>query len=691
MSVGRQKLHLPAIAIYSLTLPLLVLLSTSRVAAVTPDNPGAADVRFTVNSSTGAKPISPYIYGSNFLGAGTPSAPYTLDRLGGNRWSAYNWETNASNAGKDYRYQNDNYLVNNQSNTLPGQAVLPSLQAAATNHRGLIVTVPMAGYASADALGTQIEANQFAPSSRFKIVEAKKSTIYPGSSLSTTPDKTDNYVFTDEFVNWVESKKQPGQQVFYDLDNEPGLWGDSLSAGFSSSNWQSNSHERTHPEIHPYAPTYQELRDKTIAHAGAIKDVNPNALVFGGVGYGWNDFISLQGAPDRDSVPIASHPGGNDPSGEMKFYDYLLQQTAAAEAQQGRKLMDVIDLHWYPEALSGTDPDTNPGTRISATPTIDNSPAVVAARVQAPRSLWDPTYTEVSWISKWSTWSGTAGHMGPIKLLPRLQRDINDFKPGTKMAITEYNYGGTNHISGGIAEADVLGIYGKQGVFAATFWDLYGASSSQYVTGAFKMYLNYNGAGGKFGDTSVDASTDSISKSAVYASTDTSDPSKMVLVAINRMSTAQSAALAVTSDNRFDYAEVYQLTSSSANPQHLANVPIDLVNAFIYSMPAYSVSTLVLRSAQPGDFNMDGQVNGADLAVWKANIGLASGALFRQGDADRDGDVDGADFLAWQTAARAAAAAGAQTAIPEPAAGVLFAVAALVGTRRARKRRLGVL
>jgi hypothetical protein len=342
--------------------------------------------------------------------------------------------------------------------------------------------------------------------------------------------------------------------------------------------------------------------------------------------------------------------------------------------------MDVLDLHWYSEARSGTDPDSNPGTRINDFQVIDNSPAGVAARVQAPRSLWDPTYKEVSWIAKWST-------NGPIRFLPRVQRDINDFKPGTKIAITEYNYGGTNHISGGIAEADVLGIYGKQGVFAATFWDLYGSSNSQYVTGAFKMYLNYNGAGGKFGDTSVDAATDSISKSAVYASTDSSDPSKMVLVAINRMNTAQSAALAVTSDQRFDYAEVYQLTSTSASPSHKANVPIDLVNAFIYSMPAYSVSTLVLRSAEPGDFNMDGQVNGADLAVWKANIGLASGAFFRQGDADRDGDVDGADFLAWQLAAHAPSASGAQVAIPEPASAVLGMMGILLVRFRKRAAR----
>ena len=42
---------------------------SSRVThAITPDNPGPADVRLTVNSlAASAKPISPYIYGMNFF------------------------------------------------------------------------------------------------------------------------------------------------------------------------------------------------------------------------------------------------------------------------------------------------------------------------------------------------------------------------------------------------------------------------------------------------------------------------------------------------------------------------------------------------------------------------------------------------------------------------------------------------
>lgn len=51
-----------------------------------------------------------------------------------------------------------------------------------------------------------------------------KTTKYPAPQYALNPNKTDGYVFTDEFVNWVEQTKQSGQEVFYSLDNEPALW-----------------------------------------------------------------------------------------------------------------------------------------------------------------------------------------------------------------------------------------------------------------------------------------------------------------------------------------------------------------------------------------------------------------------------------------------------------------------------------
>jgi Glycoside hydrolase family 44/Dockerin type I domain/PEP-CTERM motif len=643
---------------------IAIALSTSSARAIAPDDPGAAAIRFTLNSSQDVKSISPWIYGMNFFAGSSLTNPVTLDRLGGNRWSAYNWETNDSNAGKDYKYENDNFLT---SSSIPGAAVRPSLQDAAANNRGLVVTVPVAGYVSADDDGPVALAD-FAPSARFKQVAAKKSAVYPGSSLSLTPNTADDYVFTDEFANWVEQTKDPSQTVFYSLDNEPALWGESLPPGFNVDNWDNhlgNQPGRTHPEIHPYAPTFAEMKQKTIDNAGAIKDVNPNAIVFGGVPYGYAEFTNLQGASDATSSP--SHPGG-DQAGELNYLEWLLRETKNAETTQGRKLMDVLDVHWYPEAQGG-------GVRITEN---NNSAAVVAARVQAPRSLWDPTYTETSWIT--GCCSG-----GPIKLLPNLQRDVDDFNPGTKLAITEYNYGGTNHISGGIAQADALGIFGREGLFAATFWSLYGDSQSQFTSGAFKMYLDYDGAGGEFGDTAIDSETTSINDSAVYASVDSSDPNRMVVVAINRSGSDQTTGIAVAHDRVFDHAEVYQLTSASANPVRAADIELDLLNAFQYTMPAFSVTTLVLISdGLPGDFNRDGTVDAADYTVWRNSLGQTGNTA---ADANEDNLVDAQDYAMWKAnfGLSELGGAGSLTTVPEPSALALMLLAACGPTCRRRR------
>src|SRR4051812_28520121 len=71
------------------------------------------DVDFTAQH-----PISRFIYGMNFAesaelwGTEIPRG-ITLNRMGGNRLSAYNWENNASNCGNDCNgsFSNDAYLA----------------------------------------------------------------------------------------------------------------------------------------------------------------------------------------------------------------------------------------------------------------------------------------------------------------------------------------------------------------------------------------------------------------------------------------------------------------------------------------------------------------------------------------------------------------------------------------------------
>jgi len=525
---------------------------------ITPDTPPASAVTFTVNSGQNVHAISRWIYGMNGVNWGSRPANLTLSRSGGNRLTCYNWENNASNAGTDWYNEND-WAMGLPTDPV-GYAATGLIDGDRTNNAASLITVPVAGYVAADHghLGgawPQYDVNQTANylNVRFKQNVAKK-----GGAFTTTPSTSDDYVYQDEFVSFIKGKypggaSDPNKPIFYSLDNEPDLWGG------------------THPRIRGDAtgsngqgPTYAEMLTRTKDFADAIKDVDANAIVFGPVNYGWAGFVNLQGASDA--------------GGFGDFHTYYLQQLAAAEITYGHRLVDVLDVHWYPEATGG-------GVRI----TDDGySAALVAARLQAPRSLWDPTYTETSWITS----SGSSG--GPIQLFPRMQAKINAHYPGTKIAVTEYYYGGGDHISGGIAQADVLGIFARENIFAATLWKL-GSTQHSFIYGGFEMFRNYNGTNGSFGDTSIRADNSNVTNASVYASVDAANPSRMVLVCINKTASAQTAGIQVTHTVRFNTAEIYVLTGASSTPVKLADVPITLVNAFQYSMPAYSVTTIVLK------------------------------------------------------------------------------------------------
>ena len=327
----------------------------------------------------GAKkqPISPYIYGTNQPDWQGHSKYLTLTRWGGNRITAYNWETNASNAGSDWQHQNDDYLTKSET---PGEPVRKLVADAHAADASVVVTVPMAGYVAADKNGGgDVNRTPDYLKTRFLPSLPRKN-----AKFAFPPDLRDGRVFQDEFVWWLErtfpeARSNPRRTIFYALDNEPDLW------------------SSTHARIHPQKTGYEEIARLGAEYAAAIKAVAPKALVFAPVNYGWQGFVKLQDAPDAQ---------GRD------FLSFYLQQMRLAEQKAGRRLLDVLDVHWYPEAQGGN-------VRVSE----DNAQAEVAAvRVQAPRSLWDPAYTEKSWITQYKT-------RGPIRLLPRLREKIGERQP----------------------------------------------------------------------------------------------------------------------------------------------------------------------------------------------------------------------------------------------------------------------
>jgi arylsulfatase A-like enzyme len=105
----------------------------------------------------------------------------------------------------------------------------------------------------------------------------------------------------------------------------------------------------------------------------------------------------------------------------------------------------------------------------------------------------------------------------------------------------------------------------------------------------------------------------------------------------------------------------------------------------------YNADNVTLDVMAGADFNRDGSVDAADLALWQAGAGLAAGAAKHDGDANNDGVVDGADFLVWQRqlGMSASFAAAAPLAVPEPRGALIAAGLSLAGLSGSRLRLQG--
>ena len=491
----------------------------------------------TVDAST-TQPISPFIYGANNPDWKRIDVPFTLARLGGNRLTAYNWENNASNAGADWHHQNDGYLGRSDE---AGWTVRSFLEEAQRHQAAAILTVQTIGHVAADK-NPPGDVNRSANylKTRFVPSYAKK----PGANYIYPPDLKDHAVYEDEQVWWIEKIKSSATSVWYMLDNEPDLW-----------SW-------THARIQTHKPTYAEIIANNLEYGSAVKAVAPKALVFGPASYGWKGFQTFQDAPDAKG---------------RNFLDVYLEAMKQGEAQQGRRILDVLDVHWYPEAKGG-------GVRV--TDNAEGNAALEEARIQAPRSLWDPEYIEESWIAE------SLGKK-PIQLVPSLLSKIAAHYPGTKLSVSEYNFGGGSHPSGMVAEADVLGIFGRYGVFAACNWGV--SRKDVAMLAGYRAYLNYDGQGGKYGSMGLKVTGESPAKNSIYASLDAADGKRMTFVAINKTGQDQKVELKTehfmpTRAHAFTFKEGFYEQPVTSDP-----IIAPKGEGVTVSLPPYSVTTVALE------------------------------------------------------------------------------------------------
>jgi poly(3-hydroxybutyrate) depolymerase len=528
--------------------------------------PVTATTIYAVNTTTAQTPISKLIYGINGKAINATDG-YTSFRLGGSRYNSYNWENNASNAGADYFHHNDDYLCisNSVANCATPGAVLTSfVNTAKATNAYTVITLPNTGYVSADKNGTAVSVAETAPSSRFIPTQDVK-----GTAFSLTPNLSDNKVYVDEEVNFLVNQYGTAATTGvngYSLTNEAGIWSTQI------------------PRLHPNAATSVEVITKSKSLAKAIKNVDATAEVFGGNFYGFDEYYNMQGASDWAAIKAAN------PSYAW-YVDYYLDHFKTESNLAGQRLLDVLSFHWYPEATGDQ--------RIANANAYSTNDRL--ARLQAPRTLWDNNYTTYTNVAPYLTgensyilqgygatgWSGT----NFFPLINKIKNSVNNFYPNTKIAFGEYNFGGGNDITGGLTQVDLLGIFGKYGIYYANYWDTYGETN--FIAPAFRLYTNYDGTGKKYGANNVSITNTDVNNSSVYAAID-NNADVLHIIAINKKSTAIHASFPITSSVTYATAQVWQLDAASTSivAKPTATVTANTLN---YTLPAYSAIHFVVN------------------------------------------------------------------------------------------------
>jgi len=477
-----------------------------------PPAPTSATVAVTVNAAAGRHPISPFIYGMAMAPEDYVSdLRLPLNRWGGNDKSRYDWVLgNAENAAHDWGYRNRT-AVNAPLPPGPSSAADAFVRADRAHGAATLLTVPTLGWVARDADNGNASANVpgggapglagadgavagYDPAAN-RARTSVRSAARKGAPFSDNPTLAGGVVYQDEWVHHLKTVFGDGAHggvQFYAMDNEPDLW------------------DSTHTDVHPARMGYDDVLRNFLEYAPAVKAVDPAALVTGPVSWGWTGFNFS--ALDRGDDNFHTHADQNRHGGEL-FLPWFLKRVRAHDLQTGRRTLDVLDVHYYPQANGVFGGQTDKTTQ--------------ALRLRSTRSLWDPSYADESWV-------GT-----PVNLIPRLNGWIGAGYPGTRLGITEWNFGADSHINGGLAIADALGIFGRENVYLADYWAYPNKDSPGYL--AFKLYRNPDGRGNGFGDVACAASSADQGRLAVYAATD-SRTGELTLVLINKMSKATITA-----------------------------------------------------------------------------------------------------------------------------------------------------
>jgi hypothetical protein len=446
--------------------------------------PPPAVIQVSVDPTTGRHPVSPMIYGVNFGDDGQAARlRWPVRRWGGNSTSRYSWQTDASNHASDWFFYSLPEATPNPSALPNGSTADLFIDATRASGGEALITVPTIGWTPIDRKRRWgFSVRKYGPQQQTECTVTGNASwcqpdagngVRPDGSLiaGNVPGDTSKAITPSFITGWMAhissrtgTAAQGGVRLF-ELDNEPMLW---------------NS---THRDVHPKPVTYDELWQKTKTYGAAMKAKDPNIQILGPSDWGWCAYFFS--AADGCSAGADARAHGNVP-----LYEWLLGQVRAYQQTSGVRLIDYVDVHYYPQSN---------GVALSD----DESAATSALRLRSLKGLYDPAYVDESWIGQ------------STRMIPRMKEWIAARLPGAKIAITEYNWGNDDGPSSALAQAEALAIFGREGVDLATRW--VAPNPGSRVEDAFRLYLDYDGRGSKVAGDSVRATSSSIDAVGAYA------------------------------------------------------------------------------------------------------------------------------------------------------------------------------
>jgi hypothetical protein len=485
-----------------------------------------------------ATPISPLIYG---IARGVLASGETAHRIGGNAMTRLNWDLgNVWNTGNDWFFEN----VRGD-----GPGLREWLETGRRYGLQMALTVPMIGWVAKDDASVGFPRSKYGKQRKFDPNRPQAGDGFDPGGVALrpgAPTQTSEPAAPERIKRWVEAIAVRDAEAhqrsvhLYMLDNEPDLW------------------HRTHRDVHPEPLTYDELLEKTLAYGAAVRSADRQAVIAGPASWGWTGYFFS--AKDQESG-FHLQPDRRF-HGNVPLIPWYLKQLAEHEQRTGQRILDVLDVHYYPQA---------PGVYGGAEATDAKGAAL---RIRSTRSRGDPTDRDESWIGE------------SVELLPRLKRWVDANYPGRGIALGEWSFGGEEHVSGALATAEALGQFGRFGLKAAFYWSNPAAGTPTFW--AFRAYRNYDGKGATFLDHALQTrSPDGVSAFASRNETG----SRFVIVLLN-LNADVSNSVTLELEGCGDLAPS-RMFSYAGGPEGLLPVPTPSLAGL--DSPAYSLQVLELN------------------------------------------------------------------------------------------------